>query len=307
MITELTAEQYKALGFTPMHCYNSTDFVALNAGKVQCVHYLAWFDHEKLWATLILGEDEDSLRSPFSAPFGGFDCLHLPTDEMVETIFNDLKMFASGKGKNLYITLPPPFYSSTIYSFAVRAMNDPSITVTADYNFHYTTADAPEYDLHLPRSARRNLRLANEAGFHFQLVMDEEKKKEVYDVIRSNREALGYPLRMTFNQVMDTSRIVNADFFLLRDNEKNPVAAAICFHAATGIVQLIYWGELLEYRRLHPMSLLAMHLFRHYYEAGITIVDVGPSSTDGIPNRGLCAFKQNIGCRMTPKFRLKIT
>ncbi|MDE6267228.1 MAG: hypothetical protein K2M07_07765 [Muribaculaceae bacterium] len=306
MITELTAEQYSELDVNPAHCYNTVAFAELNSSKVERVHYLAWFIDGKLRVTLILGEDEATLRSPFSAPFGGFDCVRHPSDEDVEMIFNDLRNYAADLNKTLSITLPPLFYSNELSSFLIRAVNTPWINVTADYNYHYNTAIPPDFNLPTFKEIRKKLRRANSAGFQFQLVIEEHKKREVYEVIRRNRESQGYPLSMTFGQIMSTEAIVRMDFFMMYDEARHPVASAICYHVAPGIVQVIYWGDLVDYRPLYPMNLFAMRVFAHYHEAGIKIVDVGPSSTGGIPNRGLCTFKHRIGCELTSKYTLTI-
>lgn len=306
MMKELTAEEYKGLDVNPMHCYNSLPFTELNSNKVDRLRFFAWFEDDKLRATVILGENSESLRSPFSAPFGGFDCMRDPSDELVEQIFSDLGSMAAESGKPVIITLPPSFYSPSVEPFAIHAINDPAIEVVADYNYHFTTSLAPDYDLHLTKDGRKNLRKANNADFKFQLVMDHDKKRTVYDIIRQNRESQGYPLRMSFEQVMATAEIIRIDFFIMHDRMKNPVAAAICYHVTPEIVQVIYWGDLIEYRSSNPMSLLAARVFLHYYEAGVRIVDAGPSSTDGVPNRGLCSFKRRIGCELSSKVTIKL-
>lgn len=306
MITELTAEEYRALDVRPEHCYNSAVFTELNAEKVDAVHYLAWFEEGKLRATLILGEDAATLRSPFSAPFGGFNCVREPSDVLVEMIFDDLRSYASEKGKRLRITFPPEFYSTSVSAFVIRAVNTPWIEVVSDYNYYYPTAGADEYESALSKDERKKLRRAVKAGYDFRMVTDEAEKREVYEVIRRNRESQGYPLRMTLGQVMATEAAVKIDFFMMRDPEGNPVAAAICYHVSPGVVQVIYWGDLLEFRDSHPMNLLAMEVFRHYRETGVAIVDVGPSSTDGIPNRGLCTFKHRVGCRLCGRVSISL-
>ena len=49
------------------------------------------------------------------------------------------------------------------------------------------------------------------------------------------------------------------------------------------------------------MNLLAYLLAEHYQQRNFKVLDIGPSSSDGIPSPGLCNFKDSIGCIVTPK------
>ena len=127
--------------------------------------------------------------------------------------------------------------------------------------------------------------------------------ERAYEVIRRNREEHGYPLRMTLEQVWQTvTSVVKADFFVL-EHEGRDVAAAQISHVAEGIAQVIYWGDIRKYSALRPMNFLAYSLLDHYYKQGLRILDIGPSTEDGVPNYGLCEFKENIGCEVTLKYR----
>jgi hypothetical protein len=85
------------------------------------------------------------------------------------------------------------------------------------------------------------------------------------------------------------------------------VAAAQVFHVAEGVAQVIYWGDLKEYSQLRTMNLLSYRIFEYYYKAKeIKLLDIGPSTENGVPNVGLCDFKESIGCSTSPKFCFKI-
>jgi len=66
-------------------------------------------------------------------------------------------------------------------------------------------------------------------------------------------------------------------------------------------VQVIYWGDLPQFSEYKTMNFLSYNIFKHYKEAGIAMIDIGPSTEDSIPNYGLCEFKESIGCDINIK------
>ena len=49
------------------------------------------------------------------------------------------------------------------------------------------------------------------------------------------------------------------------------------------------------------INFLAYQLIQYYTKKGIKILDIGISTEDGIPNYGLCDFKESIGCFLSSK------
>ena len=76
------------------------------------------------------------------------------------------------------------------------------------------------------------------------------------------------------------------------------MAAAMIYHVAHEIVQVIYWGDLPQARHARAMNHLAWRIFGWYAHnrPDIRIIDIGPASSDGIRNEGLCQFKLSLGC-----------
>ena len=119
-------------------------------------------------------------------------------------------------------------------------------------------------------------------------------------MISINRKEHGYPLRMSLQNVADTVKIIDADFFVVSHNGTD-VAAAQVFKVTEDVAQVIYWGDLRQYASLRTMNFLAYKVFEYYYQKGFRILDIGPSTEDGVPNNGLCDFKEAIGCSVTQK------
>jgi lipid II:glycine glycyltransferase (peptidoglycan interpeptide bridge formation enzyme) len=109
---------------------------------------------------------------------------------------------------------------------------------------------------------------------------------------------------MSWDQVLETTKVIPADFFRVETAEGTAIAAALVFKVAADVVQVIYWGDLPDYSELKTMNFLSYKLFGFYKEKGIGVIDIGPSTEDSVPNHGLCEFKESIGCNIQPKYSL---
>ncbi len=123
----------------------------------------------------------------------------------------------------------------------------------------------------------------------------EEDVERVYGIIAANRAHKGYPLRMSLDDVKRTAEVARAEFIAM-SLEGRDVAAALVYRVAPGIMQVVYWGDAPGWEELYPMHRFAPEVFHICRGLGAGILDIGPSSEDGIPSEGLCFFKESIGC-----------
>ena len=68
---------------------------------------------------------------------------------------------------------------------------------------------------------------------------------------------------------------------------------------------MIYWGDIDGYSEERPMNLLAENVYEFYQQKGIQVLDIGPSTENGVPNYGLCDFKESIGVSVLIKVYFK--
>lgn len=304
-IQRIDSSEYKTYFSSPYHIFNSVQFSELNKDKCSDLHYLVFKD-SKMRFGIILGEKGECLCSPFSAPFGGFSFNKNEKIEYWEQAVALLKEYGKNVNKQIRISLPPAVYNPTIVSKSVNAfMRGGAVVDYMDLNYQFEVSSFADYEKNIDRSARKNLHNSRKIDFVFQQ-LDSNNEADVaraYNVIKQNREERGFPLRMTLQAVQDTVKVVPADFFVLTYNDID-VAAAQVFHVSTDIAQVIYWGDLPEYAELRVMNYFTYKVFEHYYSKGLKILDIGPSTENGIPNYGLCEFKENIGCSVSLKYTL---
>lgn len=304
-IVEINHIAYKNMISLPYHIFASTEFNNINEDKASSVHYLLFKD-SKYRLGIIGGIRDNVFFSPFSAPFGGF--IFLQEDVKISYIDDSILLlseWAKTKGlSELKITLPPAIYQESFISKQINSLYRNGFTIEkADLNYAYNLQQFNEdYAASIWYNARKNLKIALGNGFSLKTCATQDEKENAYQVIKQNRAARGFPLRMTWEQVKASAAVMQADFFLVENTAAIAVAAAIVFHVAKGIVQVVYWGDLPEYANQKTMNFLSFKIFEYYHKFGMHVIDIGPSTENSIPNFGLCEFKESIGCDISMKF-----
>ena len=307
-IIRVTSKEYQQLFPNPTSVFNSVAFSELNKEKCIELHYLV-FRNPKNRLGLIVGERENGLYAPFSATYGGFSFNSNVALQHYDEACAALKEYASKISKPLYITLAPPIYNVTDNTKTFKALMRAGATIESiEYNQHFELFRFADYENILDSKIRNKLHNALNAGLTFTH-LDSKNAEDVaraYEVIRINHAERGNPLRMSLQNVLDTIKIIPADFFAVTDAEGHDVAAAQIFHTTKDIYQIVYWGDIPEYSHLKSMNFLSYKVFEYYYQQGIKILDIGISTENGIPNYGLCEFKENIGCSATVKYTIEL-
>jgi hypothetical protein len=304
-ILEVKASEYAEIISSPYHVFGSAAFNDLNRNKCNEVFYLL-FRESKYRLGIIGGCRDKNFYSPFSAPFGGYSFILCDIRlQYIEEAIRLLETWAVEKRfSSISITLPPPVYESSFVAKQVNCLWRQGFEISkVDLNYSF---DLECFDDNYPEriwyNARKNLRISLNAGLQFKTCTSEDENRLAYDIICKNRQSRGYPLRMSWKQVYDAIRIIQADFFIVLDEFENSIASAIVFHVAQKIVQVIYWGDIHEYANHKIMNFLSYKVFEHYKNQGIHTVDLGPSTENSAPNYGLAEFKESIGCRINPKY-----
>lgn len=296
---ELTADEYAKDFASPHACYLRADFNRLNAAKVDAVRFFAYAPEGSTSGYrlgLAVGEKGGEWMSPYSAPFGGFACAKGVAIDEIDEAVKALPAFVAAAHKKLHVTLAPVFYSQTFLTKCVSSMFRAGFALDyADLNYAFDFTDAKPYEKRLWNMAKRNLKQASARPYELREETTPEGIAVCYDVIRQNREHKGYPLKMSLKAFEKTSSIVPIRYYTLY-LDGTPVATAIVYHVSSEIFQLIYWGDAPGFEESRPMNVLASKMFEHFKALGADYLDIGPSSEDGVPNVGLCAFKESVGC-----------
>ena len=276
--------------------FNTKAFAEFNKHKCDNIHYL---DYDGI--SIILGEKEGALYSPFSAPFGGFSSLQkMPSLEQIECACNSL-----GKlNKKINITFPPPFYGESFISKCTSAtLNNGFKMDYADLNYHFDLTE----EIKMRHNSKNAWNIAVRNNLRMNLKNDDESMQIAYKIIANNRNERGYPPHLPMEEICETAKATNTclDCFLVHEAQE-PIAAALVFTIEQKRALVVLWGDNRKKKQLHPMTFLAVSMAQHYKSQGYLSLDMGPSSKNGIPNHGLCSFKEGLSCKVTLKLTVKL-
>jgi len=303
-IVEAEHALYNKIVNNPYHVFNSADFNLLNNQKCEKLFFLL-FEEQKYRLGLVAGLREGILNTPFSAPFGSYSHIGGKTNlTTLENAIDATEEFArEQKIKGIRHILPPLIYGDTFIAQLTNILYRKQYQMTNCDISHYFPLDKFDatYPKSLPRNARKNLAIALKSNLEFKVCDTENQKEKAYSIIKINRKAKAFPLRMSYDDIQATAKHVTADFFLVKKND-DYISAAIVFRVAPRIQQVIYWGDAPGFQEFKPMNFLSFKIFEHYKTQDLDFVDIGPSTEDSIPNYGLNDFKESIGCNISPKF-----
>lgn len=302
-LISVSNQEYSDLVPSTIHIFNSVEFSEFNKDKVDEVYYLIFKD-SKIRLSLVVGIKDKMVKSPFSAPFGGFNF-----------VSDDIKLFQIQEAlialdnwmvekcfQNIMITLPPFFYNQNYLTKLSNSLLLARYSIHyQDINYQFQTIKADEeYQNLIWKNARKNLKKSNTFNLAFEK-LENKRGETAYEAIRINRMEKNIPLRMTWDQVRETSKLIPTDFFVVK-SEELILAGAIVFYVTPEIVQVIYWGDLPAYSEYKTMNYLSYNIFIYYKKLGVKYVDIGISTEFSVPNHGLCEFKESIGCDLSLKF-----
>jgi hypothetical protein len=301
-LSEANRLRGEANGGLKMHVFNKKEFIEFNRHKCSELHCL---DFNGI--SIVLGEKSGELYSPFSAPFGGFSSLQKnPTLEIMENACEKLHEWLKEKNKKCHITLPPSFYEESFISKCIFVMlRNGFKTEYIDLNYYFDLTETVK----MQQSAKNKWNVAIRNNLRFAIVNydDIENKKIAYKIIENNRKERGYPPHLPLDELYETAKATNSqlDCFLIYA-EQEPIAAAFVFTIEPKRAFAVLWGDNREKTLLRPMNFLAISMAEHYKSQGYLTLDMTTSTKEGVPNYGLCFFKERLGCKVTLKYTMVI-
>ena len=304
MLLDLSEKEYFSRFTQAPHFFVSRGFLNTVVTKTEEIKYLV---HEKspYRIGLVLGVDNHSLTSPFSAPFGGFHYAHnklYSTD--IDTFIQDLQLYMLKHNYNSFsLTLPPAPHEQ---SNDIKVLNSllrhgaelapPGLHCFVDLRefqgvFQYGTS-------------RAHSRQGEREGVVIYACTTLEEKEQSFSIIAQNRKAHGYPLYMNFDEVLEIEKHCMVDWWIVQHPLRGAIGAAIIYRISETIAYLTFWGDINEGRAVKAMDVLSLKLLQYYKEQGVIFFDMGIATEDGVPNPGLLRFKETHEAKVVPRYSL---
>ncbi len=238
--------------------------------------------------------------SPLKGHFGGVEIIGKPTaqplSEFLQRSLNELRLLGI---KNFRIKLYAGCYTEYYGLLDQSLIQNGFRRDVVDRNFHIPVNKKPFFDrLHL--SEQRKLNKCKQSLF----TVEENKDflGEVYGLIKTLREAKGYPLLMELSdiQVLFDRFPENHHVFVVLDGDEL-IAASICIRNHPGVLYSFMPGHERVYNSYSPLVLLYDYVYKYCQERQIKVLDLGIATDNGVDNTGLIRFKKNLGALETEK------
>ncbi|GIU12391.1 hypothetical protein TUM4261_25480 [Shewanella sp. c952] len=251
--------------------------------------------------------DNNLFFSPMTGAFSDVFQDASLTPNMLNECFIDIEQYLKDVYGNISLSIAlPPLYFANSSSVINCLINLGWIPGKYDVNYHFDICDNFEFRSLISSSKRKCLNKLNRNNYSFDsLELNEFNVKSVYNIISINRTALGYPVTMTEDSVVDLSEHFRHDVKLFCVHKDDViVASAICLNINEDTLYVFYWAELPDKRAESPILALAEGITLYCKENKIRYLDIGISTENSKPNYGLMNFKKQLGCIESLKLTL---
>lgn len=243
-------------------------------------------------------------RSPGRGSYGGLQF----SKEMEIVDFISFAQFTMNQlqqsgAKKIDITLAPECYLSSHVSEWMNAWFQLGFKVDRlDLNYAIPI-DRADYHEKVVHAVRKRINKCRRENFSV-LELEISHLPEVFDIIRQNRESRGFPVTMTLEQLLETSNAIpgKIKLFAVKTSDGKKVASSIVYQINPKTYYVFYWGDLPGYADYSCVTFLAEHLYSSSLENNASVLDLGISTVNSIPNPGLVKFKVNLGATASSKF-----
>lgn len=172
-----------------------------------------------------------------------------------------------------------------------------------DLNYTASTEGAPPSE-RMNYGNRKRLKKCEREGLIASL-LPIGALEAVHSAIAANRQAKGYELSMTLDQLKEMATAFPDDMLLFGiPADQELAAAALCLKVRQDVLYVFYWGDRPGYATQSPVVALAATIADYCQANGIGLLDAGTSTVGAEFNSGLIQFKRGLGFKESLKLRL---
>lgn len=270
--------------------------------------YFEYLKFDKVIASIYFCKSlNDRWRSPLRGTFSG---LHFGADVKLNELLDfmmQVEDFMRGHGaKSLEILAPPLAHQTSLNSRQIYLLYSLGYQFNqCDLNYTMTVSPQP-FENYLSVGNKKRLKKCRRSNL-FAARLPINNLPQVFEVIEKNRKEKGYKVSMTLIELENMANTFSKETYLfgVQDLSKQAlIAGAVCFRIYSNVLYVFYWGDLPGYSTLSPIVLLADSIYEFCQVNDLTVLDVGTSTEDKLPNYGLINFKKGLGFEESLKFRM---
>lgn len=289
-------------GYTSLFFFNSVKFLKVNNEITPISFRLN--KSNKIIAAIHFSIIGDKAVSLLQAPFGGLD-FHQSID------FSDIDRFLSEvlielkarKINAVELRLPPSSYAPDIEALQDQLLKKHGFKICGnETNCHIEVRATTTFWSLLKSSEKNKLNRSLKAGFQ-NCELPKSKFNEVYDLVKENREAKGFPLTMERNHLEKLVHQFEAYKLFGCYDQGTLIACTVSIVVKNDILYNFYMADKLEYRSFSPLVFLNEYIYNWCVKNNFNQLDLGTVSVDGVINEGLFSFKKNLGAKVSGKIR----
>ena len=202
---------------------------------------------------------------------------------------------------------PPLYYNENLLSGFVSSFYRmgyiaTDVDVSYSLDLRELNSGRERYDELITAKGRKGLRKAERNRLYIKKCKNKDEYKIAYDIVKKGHEYMGYPVRMSFEQLYETLLLVEHDVFIVEGPNGESMVSEFLYRINRDIVLGVYVGVLPEYRDKNGMNLLTYYTIQYYGNLGYKIIDKSISTVESEPNYGLMNFKESVGCKRSLKY-----
>lgn len=307
-VERVTAEEYERIVPDRKVFFNEPRFTEQNKEKADDIFYLILMRGESARFGVIIGRIGNNGKCPFSAPYSFPVTINNESKmESIDIGMEVLEEYCRKQGiKSLCFIFPPLFYAEHLLSGWISACyrgnyRMQSLDVNYTINLEKMNVDIKNYGQMITNKGRKSLQKAERLGLNVFKCENKDDFWEAYHIIQIGHEAKGFPVKMSFEELSETLKLVEHEAFIVRKDDVGIVAEYL-YHINNEVIQGIYTGTHPDYMNCSGMNFLTYYTIRYYGGQGYKYLDKAISTENSIPNYGLCNFKESVGCERNLKF-----
>ncbi|MFC5409434.1 GNAT family N-acetyltransferase [Larkinella bovis] len=269
------------------------------------LHYFALINVKTGWADAhcaIFIRDHQAV-SPGAASFGSVEFADDVPDADLHRLVTAVVTYCQQvpvQGIRL-VNYPDCYAVSAAHRLRVVLLTAGFVVEYEELNQHLPVSSQP-FAENLHAAERRRLRKCQQAGFTTQ-IWENPDSDALFAFIRKARIRKALPLTMdsgTLAGLLTTFGDV-CPVFTVR-NHHQLIAACLGIRVTPDILYYFLPADHEEYLSFSPSVLLIESLYSYCQQHHISLLDLGISTSKGIPNEGLIRFKKHLGAVESPKF-----